>query len=120
MTSIKICRSDINSVSPRSFTPSETYQYGFLMALAEEQSEAMDKLINRSLGWWGRSRIEGRVNKMVSLLNDLIVGKQLSTRDEAISQVRADLQSIKHNGLSGEFYSIGAFMSLESVFGTIS
>jgi len=103
----------------REFTVKETYQYGVLMALSEEQSEAIDRLIGGSLGWWGRARIDSRVKKMLSLLEDLISGKNCATRSIAIAYIKADLVSIADHGLGDEFYSEGAFTSLESVFAQI-
>jgi hypothetical protein len=108
---------DPNPESPpkRTFSRQELYRYGLLMALAEEQSEAINKLLNRDLGWWGRTRIHSRVTKMLSLLDDLVRDKPQRLRSLAIEEIRADLISIDHHGLVGEFYSDGARSAVESV-----
>ena len=108
---------DSNPKSPpkRTFSKQEIYRYGFLMALAEEQSEAINKLLNRDLGWWGRARLHSRVTKMLSLLEDLVRDKPQRIRSLAIGEIRADLISISHHGLLGEFYSDGAHSAVESV-----
>lgn len=104
-----------DSPPERTFTRQELYRYGFLMALGEEQSDAINKLINRDLGWWGRARLHSRVTKMLSLFEDLVRDKPQRFRSAAIEEIRADLISIRHHGLVGEFYSDGAHSSVESV-----
>lgn len=103
------------SVPERALSRQELYRYGFLMALGEEQSDAINKLINRDLGWWGRARLHSRVTKMLSLFEDLVRDKPQRLRSAAIGEIRADLISIRHHGLVGEFYSDGAHSAVESV-----
>ena len=112
---LQITYPDSNLPPKRTFTLKEVYQYGVLMSLAEEQSDAIEKLIRRELGWWGRARLQSRVSKMISLLEDIIRNKGQITRLAAIAAVRADLISIQHHGLEEEIVSEGALNSAESV-----
>lgn len=114
---MEILLHDPNPESPpkRTLSRQELYRYGVLMALGEEQSDAINKLISRDLGWWGRARLHSRVTKMLSLFEDLVRDKPQRLRSVAIGELRADLSSIRYHGLVGEFYSDGAHSAVESV-----
>ena len=51
----------------------EMYLYGILMALAEEQDESIQKLVNGSLGFFGKLRVQSRgreIGKFISKISN--------------------------------------------------
>ena len=91
----------------------ESYLYGTLLALADEQSVAISKLTQGSLGWWGKSRIQARGEKICDFIKKIIEYKTSQGSKNCSEEIRTDLEEIK----SGNFpksYSEACFRILGS------
>jgi hypothetical protein len=111
-------------------THKEIYLYGTLLALAEEQGNALLKLQNQNLGFFGKSRLESRLKEIEKFFNKLIESKKKNPNSELQEipiEIRAnsnaaemiailsDLQHIKYrNSNLQKVYSSEAWNALES------
>ena len=111
----------------------ELYLYGTLLALSEEQAQAINDLANGKIGWFGKTRIAARGEKITSFINELIKYKKrypdkelseipaeirsLSALPEMIAVI-VDLQNIKFkNSNFDKFYPNTTWTTLESYLG---
>lgn len=86
-------------------TNSELYLYGTLLALAQEQSEAIGKLTTGGLGFFGKSRIQSRGREIGKFVDKIAKAKSKQghfDRDGIAAEIRQDLQSVQ-NGERPEF-----------------
>lgn len=91
----------------------ELYLYGTLMALAEEQQEAINKLVAGSLGFFGKSRMQGRGREIGKFFSKIASHKTKAGIRNVNESILLDLESIK----SGNFpktYSDDVFKMLEN------
>jgi len=91
----------------------ENYLYATLLALTEEQSEAISQLTQGNLGWWGKGRVQARGAKICGLIEKIIAYKTSQGSMNCSEEIMKDLQGIK----SGKFpksYSEACFRTLES------
>lgn len=73
----------------------ETYLYGSLMALAQEQEEAIKKLVEGSLGFFGKSRIQSRGRAIGKFLNKIENYKIKVGIKNIRESIDSDLEQIK-------------------------
>ena len=110
-----------------SLSSTEFYHYGKLLALAQEQEEAIEKLARGELGWWGRNRMAPRAEAMNASLNkitqkkiayelerrdpelDAAVGFKLLIYKSVLQRMRSDLDDFSREGLVGKFWPRVAF-----------
>ena len=98
------------------FDNKELYLYGTLVALFEEQVEAIDKLTDGRLGMWGKSRLGARNREIDKILDKILAHKRtkLGTSFDASSELQHDLESIR-TGALGRRYSDGSLRFFESL-----
>jgi len=77
----------------------ELYLYGTLMALAEEQQEAINKLVAGSLGFFGKSRMQSRGREIGKFIFKIANHKTKVGIQNVNESILLDLESIK----SGNF-----------------
>lgn len=82
----------------------EIYLYGTLMALAKEQDEAINKLVDGSLGFFGKSRIQSRGRAIGKFLNKIADYKTKVGIKNIRESIDSDLEQIK-NGNFPKRYS---------------
>ena len=78
-------------------THKEIYLYGTLLALAEEQGNALLKLQNQNLGFFGKSRLESRLKEIEKFFNKLIESKKKNPNSE-LQEIPIEIRA-NFNGL---------------------
>ena len=74
----------------------ELYLYGTLLALAEEQNEAISKLVSNELGWFGKNRIQGRGREIGKFVTKIAKEKQSRGIGDIKTSILEDLTKIKN------------------------
>ena len=75
----------------------ETYLYGTLLALVQEQLDAIDKRVSGRLGFWGRSRMSARNQTMMKFLRKIITHKISTGAIDPLTSVAIDLECIEQD-----------------------
>ena len=73
----------------------ETYLYGTLLALAQEQLDAIEKKIQGRLGFWGKSRMSARNHELTKFLLKIIEHKVGKGSVDPLSSLVDDLELIE-------------------------
>ena len=73
----------------------ELYLYGTLLALAQEQKEAITKLASGSLGFFGKSRIQSRGRVIGKFIFKIVNHKNKVGIQNPNENILADLELIK-------------------------
>ncbi|MDB3993868.1 helicase associated domain-containing protein [Gammaproteobacteria bacterium] len=73
----------------------EVYLYGTLLALADEQSDAISKLTQGGLGWWEKNRIQARGEKICGFIEKILEYKASRGSKNCSEEVKTDLEKIK-------------------------
>ena len=81
----------------------ELYLYGTLMALAQEQQEAISQLTSGTLGFFGKSRIQSRGREIGKLAAKIVKYKNQLGKQNANESILADLESIKNGNFPKKY-----------------
>lgn len=73
----------------------ELYLYGALLALAQDQQEAITKLTSGSLGFFGKSRIQSRGREIGKFISKIENHKKKGGIKNLNENILADLELIK-------------------------
>jgi hypothetical protein len=74
----------------------EHYLYGTLMALAQDQKDAINKLTSGTLGFFGKSRIQSRGREIGKFITKISKHKNTLGIQNTHESVLTDLSSIKN------------------------
>ena len=77
----------------------ELYLYGALLALAQDQQEAITKLTLGSLGFFGKSRIQSRGREIGKFISKIANHKKRVGIQNLNENILADLELIKSGAL---------------------
>ena len=77
----------------------ELYLYGALLALAQDQQEAITKLTSGSLGFFGKSRIQSRGREIGKFISKIATHKKRVGIPALTEPILTDLELIKSGAL---------------------
>ena len=94
----------------------EHYLYGTLMALAQDQQDAINKLTTGTLGFFGKSRIQSRGREIGKFITKISNHKNKQGIQNIYQSIQEDLNSIKNKDFpfDKKEYSDGAFDTLKT------
>tara|TARA_Y100000994_G_scaffold131754_1_gene107971 strand:+ start:290 stop:583 length:294 start_codon:yes stop_codon:yes gene_type:complete len=81
----------------------ELYLYGTLMALAQEQQDAISKLVTGSLGFFGKSRMQSRGREIGKSVEKVIQHKVRQGISNPQKSIINDLKSIENGNFSKKY-----------------
>jgi len=81
----------------------ELYLYGTLMALAQEQHEAIGQLTSGTLGFFGKSRIQSRGREIGKFVAKIASYKSQQGNQNINESILADLESIKNGNFPKKY-----------------
>lgn len=93
----------------------EHYLYGTLMALAQDQKDAINKLTTGTLGFFGKSRIQSRGREIGKFITKISNHKNKQGIQNIYQSIQEDLNSIKNKDFpfDQKEYTDGAFDTLK-------
>ena len=81
----------------RNLDKKETYLYGTLLALIQENLVALDKHQQGKLGFWGRARASSRNGAIDKFIKKIITHKSARGHDDPIDEMVLDLMHIQQD-----------------------
>ena len=99
----------------------EHYLYGTLMALAQDQNDAIKKLTTGTLGFFGKSRIQNRGREIGKFITKISNHKNKQGIQNIYESIQEDLNSIKNKDFpfDKKEYLEGAFDTLQTYLDVI-
>ena len=81
----------------------ELYLYGTLLALAQEQDEAISKLVSNELGWFGKNRIQARGREIGKFVTKIAKEKHSRGIVDIKTSILEDLTKIKNGDFPKQY-----------------